>query len=255
MRIAIGGRGLELPLSGRPAENAMASAPPQVPLDRPLFMQPWLGYWRTKTKLERLRRFQDLIRHRERWAGGIDLAQPIEKLLPGVPEQMRSMRIPEEINKLMRLVFWDLNFFARVPTGVYYKDRNVVDNQEERRRYDLILDYFPLPREAGREHMAFESVMDVLNEGIGVLEARMKQARRELFNPLIWMAYLIRMPVTVMEWAGFGTHEKTQDLLIGAYARFMKIMMGVILILVTLLLGVKVPWKEIAIAVFNWIFK
>ena len=40
------------------------------------------GYFRCKRALRYLRKFQDLIRHRERFALDIDLARPLAELLP-----------------------------------------------------------------------------------------------------------------------------------------------------------------------------
>jgi hypothetical protein len=221
---------------------------PQPP--RPLFMQAYPGYWRTKGKLERMERLQDLVRHRERWGGDLELALPIEKLLPHAPENKRHLFLDEEINKLLRVVYWDLHY-AGVPTGMEYRSR-YADAKQKPRRYDVILDYFRLPREPGSEHGAFEAVMRVLTEGIGVYEARLEAAKREIFNPVVWAAHLIRLPITVMERAGFVGHEKTEELMLGGYVRFVKIMMGVVVTLLALLLGVKVPWKEIVSYVLRW---
>jgi hypothetical protein len=56
-----------------------------------------------------------------------------------------------------------------------------------------------------------------------------------------------------MERAGFVGHEKTEELMLGGYVRFVKIIMSVILVLVALLLGVKVPWAEIVSSVLKWV--
>jgi hypothetical protein len=71
----------------------------------------------------------------------------------------------------------------------------------------------------------------------------------DFINPVIWAAYVIRIPITVMERAGFGASEKTQDMLIGWYARFMQFMMAIIVGLFMVREGIKFPWKEIV----NWV--
>ena len=45
--------------------------------------------------------------------------------------------------------------------------------------------------------------------------------------------------------AGLVGHEKTADMVLGGYATFMKIVMALIVGLIALLLGVRVPWKDI----------
>jgi hypothetical protein len=227
----------------------MASAQPAEPFNRPLFQQPWPGYWRTKTKLERLIRFKNLVIHRERWATSIDKAPPLERLVPDIPPQPfdRGQRIDQEITRIQRPVAWDLNMIG-VPTGIYYQEYDAIEHRDVRTDYDAIVDYFRLPRDI-QAHRAYDTVMHIVEQGIGLYELRLKQAKRELFNPVIWLAYIIRLPITVMERAGFGGHEKTQELLLGGYAKFMKIMMGIIVGLFMVRQGIKFPWKEI----FNWV--
>jgi hypothetical protein len=222
--------------------------------ERPLFLQPWPGYWATKRKLERLRRFQNLIRHRERWAPDMAFACPIEGLVPpSIPEGDRYYYIEQEIYRLMRIVHRDLNF-AGVPTGIYYKHWDPVEQKDEREDYDTILDYFRLPREQSARQ-AFEAVMGVLEQGVGIYAARLSQARWELFNPITWAAYAVRIPITIMERAGLVGHEKTTEMVLGGYARVMKFLMIAILCLILILLGAKVPWKEIITGLVNLLLK
>jgi hypothetical protein len=214
-------------------------------------MQPSPGYWRTKRILERMRRLQDLIRHGENWGGDIALAEPLEKLLPNVAKERQHIVLDQEITKLLRVVYWDLKYGGVDTEFIYGNTYGPLD--KDTKRFRLPLDYPRLPREPGREHLSFQAMMRVLNDGLGVYEARLLQARRELFNPIIWAAHLIRLPITVMERAGFVGHEKTEELMLGGYVRFVKIIMSVILVLVALLLGVKVPWAEIVSSVLKWV--
>ncbi len=50
-------------------------------------------------------------------------------------------------------------------------------------------------------------------------------------------------------------HEKTTEMVLGGYARVMKFLMTAILCLILLLLGVKVPWKEIITGIVKWVLK
>jgi hypothetical protein len=207
---------------------------------RPLFLQPIPGYWRTKRKLERLKLLRDLIRHRENWAGQIALAKPLSELLPCVPENLRAIRIKEEIEMVLRLAYWDLEY-AAVPTGVYYGKRG--EPEDEQRSFNVILDYFRLPREPGKEHYAFEATTGSLTEGIGIYEARKHQAFWEMFNPVVWVAYIIRLPITVMERAGLVGHEKTQDMVLSGYTLAIRLMMAALVGLFLVRQGVQFPWK------------
>jgi len=231
----------------------MADESDQKHMEGPLVAQPWPGYWRTREKIARARRFQDLIRHKERWGTDIDRAAPIEELIPGVDKNEAMLRLDEEIEKLQHLVFWDLSQYTGARTRVLWRDPYGV-NDEKEESYDLILDYFRLPRPAGKEHKAFEAVMQCLNNGIGVLEARKKRAFWEMFNPLFWIAWFIRLPITVMERAGFGRNPKSQEMMAAGYVRFVKIAMGVILLFVCLKLGIEVPWKELLKRLTGWVF-
>ena len=151
------------------------------------------------------------------------------------------------------MVWWDLHAIG-VDTVVIHKEHSGFGKEGEEKKYDLIMDYFRLPRE-GDGHAAFQAVIDNLEQGIGLYKGRQKQAWWEMFNPIVWAARAIRIPITVMERAGFGAHEKTQEMMIGGYARFMKIAMALILSFMALLLGVKVPWKDIVTGIINTIFK
>jgi hypothetical protein len=230
--------------------------PPLLP-DRPLFHQPWPGYWKTRLKLKRMIRLRDLIIHKENWAGHIDLAQPLAKLFPGevvTPGTFPlAQRIDQEIRQTRRMVLWDLHAIG-VDTVVIHKEHLGFGIEPEEQKYDLIMDYFRLPRE-GDGHAAFQAVIDNLEQGIGLYKGRLKQAWWELFNPVVWAARAIRIPITVMERAGFGAHEKTQEMLLGGYGKFMRIAMALILSFLALILGAKVPWKEIVTGIINAIFK
>jgi hypothetical protein len=108
-------------------------------------------------------------------------------------------------------------------TVVKYGKSHELDEEEEMRSIDLILDYYRLPRDRN-PHLAYEAVTDALEQGIGLYKARQKQAFREIFNPIIWLAYLIRLPITVMERAGMLGHEKTKEMALRVYGRIIQIM-------------------------------
>lgn len=225
--------------------------------EAPLFWPAWPGYFQSKHKLSRMTRLRDLIIHKERWATHIDLVLPLEALFPGenlsAANYATIQRIDQEIRQIRRMVWWDLHHIG-VDTGVVWKGRRILEAKEPDKKFDVIMDYERLPRQENG-HEAFQAVIDVLEQGIGLYKGRLRQAKFEMFNPIMWVAHAIRIPITVMERAGFGANEKTQDMLLGGYARFMKIAMAGILGLLLLLLGFKVPWKHIVDAIIDTIFK
>jgi hypothetical protein len=229
----------------------MAANEPKKASEGPLFHQPWPGYWKTKLKLARMVRFKHLIVRRENWAGDADTAPPLAELFPDENVQQGNFltvqRINEEIKETMLMVYRDLEAIG-IPTVVSYEEYDPVEGKDVLRKYNLIMDYYRLPR-SGDGHASYQAVIDVLLEGIGAYKGWFKQAKRELFNPVIWAAYLIRIPITVMERAGFGAHEKTQAMMLGWYGRFVQVMMAIILGLFMVRQGIKFPWKEI----FNWV--
>lgn len=196
-------------------------------------------------------RFKNLIIHRERWSGDIDMAPPLAELFPGENVEPGNFlwvqRINQDIKQTMLMVFRDLEAIG-IPTVVGYDEYDVAKGQEVLKKYNLIMDYYRLPR-SGDGHGSYQAVIDILEEGIGAYKGRLKQAKLELFNPIIWAAYAIRIPITVMERAGFGAHEKTQNMMLGWYPRIIQIMMLIILGLFMVRQGIRFPWKEI----FNWV--
>jgi len=218
----------------------------------PLFTRPAPGYFATKRILKRLSRFQNVIRHKERWATDIDIACPIEELVdPKIPMHERFRVLNHEIRRTMQIVYWDINYTG-VPTGVIHKHWDIVEQKDINQQFDVIIDYFRLPRDPNGAR-AYEAVMSTLEQAIGVYEARLRQAKREMFNPIVWVAHLIRIPITVMERAGLVGHEKTNEIVIGAYAKIMKYVMLVIIVFVAIKLGVSIPWKDVVMRALEFL--
>jgi len=57
------------------------------------------------------------------------------------------------------------------------------------------------------EFRRFDALMRVLNGAIGVYEHRLAAAKRERWNPLVWIAHVMRWPKYVLEYSGLA-HEK-----------------------------------------------
>lgn len=178
----------------------------------------------------------------------------IEELVPdGIPVDERPAYLDREILRAMQGVHWAANY-AGVPTAVYWKDRDPIDDKETRQNFDIVLDYFRLPRHT-RPQDAYEYLMGVLEQTIGVYESRLKQSKRDFWNPVTWLAHLVRLPITVMERAGLMNHNKSAEMVLGGYAKFVRIAVGAIIVLILLRLGVKMPWKEAFAKVVDLLMK
>jgi hypothetical protein len=150
----------------------MSTIQPSIVPGPPLIRQPAPGYFRTRRILKNLKRFQNLIRHKERWALDIPLACPIEELIAvDIPMPERFAYLDREILKAMNMVQRGVNY-AGVPTGVIHKRWDGIEHKDVEKHYDVILDYFRLPRDT-RPHDAHEAVMSVLEQAIGVYESRL----------------------------------------------------------------------------------
>jgi hypothetical protein len=200
------------------------------------------GFFQCKRALENLRRFASLVRHHRNFE--VEAASPIEELLPGCKPGTPETRsqIEREINKLIPLV-WNALLVAGVPAEFaiesFEYDFNDAKEKPKTRNYDVILDYLRLPERPGRTRY-FVETLRVTDQGIGVLEAVKDRRKRQFYNPLYWVAQLIRLPVTVGELAEFpeGTippwYVKTWLYLI---------LIAAVILLVKL--GVK-DWKDVA---------
>lgn len=207
-----------------------------------------VGYLECNRRIDKLKRFQDLIRHRERWAIQIEFARPLEDLVPaGTTELARPEVIDQQIARLQPLVS---NYLRRavVETVFSYSDPTLYPEKSKVvRKYDVIRDYFELPGgELGsmRQHW-FEKVMNILEQGIGMYQARREQALRDKFNPLVWFAGLLRAPLLVLDRAGLLETEEAPSKVLMAYLWMVRLVFLVILALVAARLGVSVPWDRI----------
>ena len=55
---------------------------------------------------------------------------------------------------------------------------------------------------------AFELLLGAIERGVGSYLYRRKVALREMFNPINWIAYMLRLPIVILERAGIETANK-----------------------------------------------
>ena len=60
----------------------------------------------------------------------------------------------------------------------------------------------------------FKAVIHVTDQGIGAYELRKKTAFWEILNPALWIAHLIRLPIWIINRAGFSPSQKFYESLI-----------------------------------------
>lgn len=207
------------------------------------------GYWRCRRILNRLRKFQDLVRHQERWGYDLDNAQPLEALLPKGTDtspanaHQVSQLIEKQINRLIPLVQFDLTVTG-INTGASIR---VNDDPEQWRDINLVSSYLDqLPPEVPRNRR-YELLMQCLERNIGWFEERQRRATWDAVNPLHWLAQVARLPITVLEMAGLVPTQKEHSQFVTVYVWLLRFVFLLILVFAATKLGISIPWKWINI--------
>lgn len=201
------------------------------------------GYFQCRRILDRLRRFQDLVRHDQRWGSEIAHARPLEQLLP--PEtkpEHRGTEIDRQIRRLIPLVVRDLKRAGiptrstwRIPEERYDHDKRRMVEKVETLTYHLVGDYFILPRDGYAT--SFTAVIGALDEGIGAYEELKRRGFWELFNPLAWIAHLLYAPTWVLERAGLIDPDEPGSPVLVGYAWLLRVILLIVFALILRKLG------------------
>jgi len=205
-------------------------------------------YFSCKRAINTLRQFQDLVRHNQKWVARVDFDPSfLEKTTPPTtPQEERPEHFKKHINKLIPIVrnyleLAGINTKIRFITEGYEIEANLIDGQE----YDLVENYFELRRSSKAKSQAFNFLMNNLDRGVGFYEEKQRIAFQKLFNPLSWIAFILHIPIWVIQEAGFGTDKEVQSKLLQGYAWIVRLLMLAILALVLTWMGVSFPWHEI----------
>jgi|SRR6185437_13016112 len=210
------------------------------------------GYFTCKRRIRILRQFQDLVRHREAWSPDTPFAAPLGTLIPAdTKPEHRSQVIEREINKIL------------IPVSVYLSSLRVTTVFTQRRQkspksfldtkhpeietfsFDIIQQYFYADTLDLNRRKLFEAMMRVLDQGIGAYEVRKSIALWELFNPALWCANLIRLPIWILQRAGFHPSQKF-------YQGLVKFGLATVIILIAIHYGV-LTWKDLAPGIVKWL--
>ena len=206
------------------------------------------GYFECRRRIELLEKFKDLVRHDRNCDR--NLARPLNELLP-YPESDDRWALTREINQLATPV-WDALADVGISTSVKHttsRDERDFDNKaplgrlvkkETVQKYDIIEQYSGLPLSPVMPRL----VVEALDRGIGVYKHRETKAFWEMFNPLVWVARLLRTPIYVLEKAGL-VDDETRSHVLKVYAYIVQALVLLILALVAARLGISFPWSAL----------
>ena len=170
----------------------------------------------------------------------MEFAPPLEDLIGKVPPVQEVEIIKREISKLIIPVLSDLYRVGVDAERTISVDSDDIDerlaHKKKREPFNLIEDYFLIPRERGRADI-FDDTIHVLDTAIGAYETHAQRARRDRWNPLAWCAWIMQKPAELLERSGlaFGTVAGDKAL------RFIIWLIGLLALIVILLLGVSIP--------------
>jgi hypothetical protein len=152
------------------------------------------GFFASRATIKRFLRFRALVIQREHWATHINVARPLEELIPrDTKPEHYHLAIDAAINELIHR---DLTI-AGVSTEFEFTGNPEWDPERKRvvhgKGYlDVIDKYFEIPHPSTTS--SFNVVLSVIQRGVGVYEARKRRAFWENLNPLRWLAGLLRVP-------------------------------------------------------------
>jgi hypothetical protein len=212
-----------------------------------------LGYFQCRNRIALFKKFQHLIRHRERWGLDIKFAPPLETLIPkDTKHEDQRLAIEREINKLTMPVSVLLKQGGIQTVYVYRKEKPIYpfplaakEPEVEPIRFDIILQYFDIEKTGVSSRVNFEAIMRALDQGIGAYEFRKKTAFWEIFNPGMWIAHLIRLPIWILRRAGFAPSQ-------GFYESFIKTLMLIIVAGAAVRLGL-ITSKDLTPHILKWL--
>jgi hypothetical protein len=203
---------------------------------------PWIlrrpGYWQTRRILARIRRFRDLAIDCDRWASL--LVPPSQK--PIGPTRKPITAVEQQLNKLVLSVARDMDMVG-VRHGMTVSVGGV-GKPDGKVQYDLLADFTIFPENYHQQRL--EVLMHRLEMVIGAYEERKQNAIRDWFNPLFWLAAVIRIPVSILEFAGLISTYEEHSALIKFYGWAVRIAFLSVLVFLAAFLaqkaGISPPW-------------
>lgn len=196
--------------------------------------------------IRRLRRFQNLIRHDQNWGYDVRFAKPLDRLLPrNTPKDSINEVIDQEINRMIpavriilhRVKVGTVIVSTKKEYGFDYKEIKTIE-KDITEKYEMIEQYFDLPHDP--KASSYRLLMQSIERGIGFYQDRGNKALFELINPFIWVVWLIRLPIAVLNRAGI----EDKGVIMQIYSWVIRTIMVVMLIFYATKLGISIPWDE-----------
>ena len=174
----------------------------------------------------------------------LQFAQPIEKLLPPFKDTFeRQHYLDAEIARLTPIVSLMLR---EVGLSTIFTRSNVNSHgapiPTKQESFDIITGYLHAPFGSLDGQRIVGPLITLLEEGIGTYLARQENARRELFYPTVWLAYILRLPITVLIRAGI---LPSGEFVTNIYGKLLQAGMFVLIVLLSIKLGITIPWERL----------
>jgi len=140
-----------------------------------------------------------------------------------------------QLNKLVLPVAWDMDM-AGIRHGMTVSGGEM-GKPDRKVQYDLLADFMIFPENYHRQRL--EALMRRLEMAIGVYEERKRNAIRDWFNPLFWIAAVIRIPVSILEFAGLISAYEEHSAIIKLYGWAIRIAFLFVLVFLAAFLAKK----------------
>ena len=193
-------------------------------------------YFECKRIIRRLQDFKNLLFYYCPYAGYEKRAtSPLSEYIETEgPQYERKHRIEEQISRRVSLIDRDLRYLG-VPCIVTFDK-----GEESEVTYDIFFDIFAFLRNDRGSARNYDLLLDSINRGIGLYEAKKRKEGRRLFNPLYWISLVLKVPLLIIEGADLVNTEEAGKTIFRIYAWTIRILMLIILLLIAKKLGVDV---------------
>jgi hypothetical protein len=222
---------------------ANEEAEKEKPFPRPERHVSWAlirpGFWRSFRAIRRFKRFQNLVIHHERWGSHINYAPELERLIGKKwVKENPATEIEHQMYRLVMPIMRDMEIMG-VPHLVTVE---VISGKKRQR--SLVGDFLIFPDDWHRAK--FEILLQRLEIAIGTYQERMRGAVIDWFNPLFWIACIVRIPESILEYAGLIRTTEQHSSFLKVYAWTIRAAFGFVLVVAAAWLanklGLKLPW-------------
>jgi hypothetical protein len=152
--------------------------------------------------------------------------------------------VEHQLNKLVLPVARDMDMVGIRHGMTVSVSGDEMGKPDRKVQYDLLADFTIFPENYHRQRL--EALMLRLEMAIGAYEERKRNAIRDWFNPLFWIAAVIRIPVSILEFAGLISAYEEHSAIVKLYGWAVRIAFLFVLVLLAAFLakkvGISFPW-------------